>query len=120
MSDANHPQDQDVPGHSDGIRLPEETTTDEEIQLLENALDAIGEDKPVAPSSLASDNDIKLERGRRTVRRERLEDRLLDEEINDVGFKKKCLVATLSLCGLIAGASTAVIATGIVTHTSTL
>jgi len=121
MSDPEHPQDQQsVLSQGGSTPLTEETPLDEEIQLIEEALDAPIEDKPVAPSALENADDIRIERGRRTVRRERLEDGRLQEEINDFGFRRKCFVAILGICALIAGASTAVIAAVIATHTHTL
>jgi hypothetical protein len=118
MSDPNHPQDQQsVLSQGGGTPLTPETPLDEEIQLIEKALDAPIEDRPVAPSDLESTEDIETERGRRTVRRERLEDQIVKEELE---FKKKCFVAILGICGLIAGASTAVIAAAMATHTHTL
>lgn len=117
MSDPNHPQDQPSAASQSGrVPLPRDKELEDELQRVKEELDAPKQDKPVAPSELEDAGAIVLEQGRDTVRRDRLTLRRGEEEISDLEFRRRVLIAVLAILGLIAGASTAIIATGIATH----
>jgi hypothetical protein len=122
MSDSNHPQDQQHPvsSQSGRVPLPRDKELEDELQRVKEELEAPRQDKPAVPSGLQSAAEVGLERERETVRRERLTLERGAEEIKEFGFRRKCLVAILGICGLIAAASTGVIAAGIATHTHSL
>jgi hypothetical protein len=116
MSDLEHPQDQqDDPSKTGGIRLPRETTQEEEIELLEKALDAFGEDKPVAPSSLEDDRQVQHELAVEDVRQKRAVTERLTEGNKDISFKRKMLIVVLAILALVAMGSLGAIAAGIAT-----
>jgi hypothetical protein len=112
MSDPNHPQDQPEPSR---VPLPRDKELEDELQRVKEGLEAPREDKPVAPSGLENLDDIELELGRETVRDKRFKTKRLKEEVRNIGFSRTLVVAVLSILGLVALGSLAVIATGFAT-----
>jgi hypothetical protein len=71
------------------------------------------EDQPVAPSGLASLDDVELELGREAVRDRRAQTARLEEEARNVGFARALVVAVLGILALVALGSLAVVAAGL-------
>lgn len=67
---------------------------------------------PVAPGSLQTIEDVQLEQAIESIRRSRVETERAEEAVKEFGFRRIVLVVVLSILGLIAVGSLAVVVAG--------